>query len=243
MPETILHIIDNVFLDKNYFHISKEKAIKLIQDSKNIVIKPSKDSYDGKNVISIDKITNDINLDELLDLYEGNCIIQKRIIQHDIFSRFRENCSCVIRITTLFYNNHFYICTPSLRIGDTGIFTDNGNRKVCIGINSNGFFSRTGLSYANGIDRIEEMENGFVFGNEIKCPGYYEMINIVRKIHPRMAKFRIIGWDFMININGNPVLIECNTNFPGIVKYQECNGPLFGDETEQILDCLLKNHI
>ena len=45
----------------------------------------------------------------------------------------------------------------------------------------------------------------------------------------------MISWDFAVDINAEPILIEINLRFQGINGGQLCNGPLFGDLTDEIL--------
>ena len=58
----------------------------------------------------------------------------------------------------------------------------------------------------------------------------------------RLANFvpyqRLIGWDFTIDSNGEPVLIELNTG-SGVWGLQATNGrPLFGEFTTEIKEYL-----
>ena len=50
-----------------------------------------------------------------------------------------------------------------------------------------------------------------------------------------MPYFGIISWDFAVNENGMPILIEYNLGYPDVMIYQMNNGALFGDKTEDVL--------
>lgn len=58
----------------------------------------------------------------------------------------------------------------------------------------------------------------------------------VKRIHPRIGHFRCIGWDFTIDVNGEPVMIEYNV-FPmlGNPQLVRCK-PVFNEQTDWILE-------
>lgn len=63
-----------------------------------------------------------------------------------------------------------------------------------------------------------------------------KVYDVTKRIHPRMANFKCIGWDFAVDDHGDPVLIECNA-YPGIDCSQlTCCRPIFGDKTDRILE-------
>ena len=51
-----------------------------------------------------------------------------------------------------------------------------------------------------------------------------------------LSRFGIISWDFAVDENSEPILIEYNLNYPDVMIYQMNNGPLFGDLTQTILE-------
>jgi len=48
--------------------------------------------------------------------------------------------------------------------------------------------------------------------------------------------FRLVSWDFAINEEGHPVMIEANLNLGELDFHQLNNGPVFGEDTKKILD-------
>lgn len=47
---------------------------------------------------------------------------------------------------------------------------------------------------------------------------------------------KMISWDLAINESGDPVLIEANFSYGQLDFHQMCNGPLFGETTEEVLN-------
>ena len=46
---------------------------------------------------------------------------------------------------------------------------------------------------------------------------------------------KMISWDFAVDESGEPVLIEMNINYGELDFHQLCNGPIFGDQTKEIV--------
>ena len=70
-------------------------------------------------------------------------------------------------------------------------------------------------------------------GHEI--PGYSKVLEAVKKLHCQMPYFRLISWDFSVDEEEEPVLIEANFKYGALDFHQFGNGPLFGEDTEKIL--------
>lgn len=238
MPETLVRNMNGIYLDCQYRMITEEEAVNLVINSdKEVVIKPTIGSYKGIGV----KLIPSSTITEYLREYKKNFIIQKRVKQHPTFAALNESSTNVVRITTALVNGRVYPLSPTIRVGDVGRFVDQGGpREFCIGIDETGHLKETGLATKSGIQHESKMPNGYCFGGTV-LPGFEEMKQLVIDLHPRLAYFPLIGWDLLTDEHNKVVLIECNLNWTGIAKYQECNGPLFGDLTEMILDNFLKD--
>ena len=71
------------------------------------------------------------------------------------------------------------------------------------------------------------------FLKEIKIPSYDRVLETIKKNHKYLPYFKIIGWDFAIDREGEPVLIEFNVSPE---QNQLTCGPTFGKLTDQILE-------
>ena len=56
-----------------------------------------------------------------------------------------------------------------------------------------------------------------------------------------IRKSRLISWDLAIDENAQPLLIEGNLTFGELDFHQMCNGPIFGDLTEEVLKDVFAN--
>lgn len=84
-------------------------------------------------------------------------------------------------------------------------------------------------------ERRTSTSSGRMFENVVLC-GHDEICSQIKKAHKILSRFGIISWDFAVDENGEPILIEYNLNYPDVMIYQMNNGPLFGDLTQTVLE-------
>ncbi|MGF2142113.1 sugar-transfer associated ATP-grasp domain-containing protein [Vagococcus fluvialis] len=77
-------------------------------------------------------------------------------------------------------------------------------------------------------------------GREV--PSFKKIIEIAKAEHYSFLYSKIITWGVSVDENGVPVIIEANLSRGSLDFYQYCNGPLFGENTEYILDLVFKNN-
>ncbi len=226
MPEALIHCVNGVLLDRNFNVITEAEAVKLVEGEKQVVIKPSVDSAQGKNVLCI----NSNELVMHMNKFEKDFVVQKIVKQHPILAQLNESSVNVVRITTYMDEDDVKIIDSIIRIGSKDQFTDHFN--VAIGVSSDGILNQSGVMKDGS--RVTELPNGLTFGG-LELPAYKKMCDVAKKMHPRIGQALIVGWDITADENGEVVIIEANLQFPGIIRSQECNGPLFGDLTESLL--------
>ena len=74
------------------------------------------------------------------------------------------------------------------------------------------------------------------FDDSFVMPAMDKVYAEAKRIHPRIAHFKCVGWDFAVDEQGDPVMIEFNA-FPGLDCSQTtCCKPIFGDRTDWILE-------
>ena len=231
-PETFFANVNGILLDSEYNIISESTALLLLTDEEKVVIKPTTNTSQGKNVLCVKK--SDILFN--MKLMKKDYTVQKVIEQHDLLSRLNSSSVNVIRLTTYLNKKGVKILDSIVRIGSAGNFTDHLN--LAVGIDNNGFLKDFGVTVEG--EKVYFLPDGQEIKG-IKIPAYKEMCSIAIAMHCRIAQALIIGWDFTVDKEGNPVIIEANLDFPGILRSQECNGPLFGEETDEILKEILFN--
>ena len=73
--------------------------------------------------------------------------------------------------------------------------------------------------------------------NEIKVPNYDKCVDLVTDLSRRLVVMsRLLAWDIAIDEKGDPIVIEYSPSNAGSNYHQLCNGPIFGDMTEDVLE-------
>lgn len=220
--------------------ISFEEALEnLLSYGKDMILKPSVDSYGGAGVIKIPAGINKVDLKAIIEKYHYNFTFQRVVEQHPTLAAFNPSSVNTIRMVT--YRNPskktkiLYSC---IRFGGVGTITDN----VCsgggyTGIGNDGkLIDRKKYSYFT----LEAPQLPESFPNEIPC---WEKIQTAALfLHSRLPHFDIVGWDFSVTPDGHPLLIEYNLR-PG-VGLQQAIGPMFSrDELDELMQHVSKYRI
>lgn len=245
-PKTIVKNVDNIFYDDEYNIIDIQEAINKIKEKLEkcgeLLIKPAIDSQGGLNV----KVfggggTNNREIEEILEKYKRNYIVQELIKQNKDLNKIHSESINTIRVISLLHNGEVIILSSLLRMGINKSRVDNFSAGgVACGIDKNGCLKK--YAYNKKGERREEHHPGLKFeGYEIK--GYEKILKIVKEQHKRFGHFKLISWDFAIDENYEPVFIEFNIRRGEVDFHQMCNGPIFGDLTDEILEEVFKNKI
>lgn len=231
-PDTLIYNINGVFYDELYKKISREKAVTVLEDLNDFVIKPSLETGSGKGVMYY---TRPFNVENVFDIYKKNYVIQKRIVQHEFYNMLNKSSINSLKIISLFWEDEIHILSSLIRVGSTGSFTDNvssGNAYM-INVNHQGYLHGNKFNFYGNILGKSHLHNEYYCKT---IPGYVEAINLIKKMHINIPYFKLISWDIAIDGNCEPIIIEYNLKAPDAKMHQIYNGPLFGDLTEQILE-------
>lgn len=233
-PKTVVknmngyYFMDGVAVDKN-------DVLKACSDLEDVIIKPSLLSYGtGFKKFSVkDGITSDGNtFAQLLDSYKSDFIVQKAVHQHEALNALNPSSVNTLRIFTYRSGMEVLVLYTVLRIGRLGRATDNETAGgMSVRINKDGTLAKYAYSKP-GDDMIEKTDTGVVLdGYAIPC--YDKAVEAVKAAHLQLPYFNLIGWDISIDSDGNPVLIEWNTQ-PDLSQSAN-EGPAFGEYTDRIL--------
>lgn len=234
-PRTIISSSNNCFFDGSGNIISFDKAIYLLEREQRFVIKPAIYSGEGVDIYFYEKGSS-IAPQELMEMYGANYIVQDIVSQHEVLASIHPQSLNTIRVISFLFQGQVHISSAILRMGVGGSRLDNvsAGGLVCP-ILPDGRLSQRAMDKHS--QWITKHPSGAVFSN-IKIPSYERVIEAVRKAHKNIPHFRIIGWDFAIDENGDPILIEYN-GAPSL--NQVSCGPLFGELTESVLDTIFLN--
>lgn len=239
-PRVILRKVNGQFYTNDWDYISSidiSKICKLVIPEKEIILKDSIDSGEGRGVKKY-TVSCEEDIKAILQEWKSsNYIMQEVIHQHDFFASFNNDSVNIIRITSVLKNGQVTLHAPTVRIGIKGSITDicYVDGKECANVLG---ISEEGKIKNEIVNQDGKHESIVVTEDDVPC--WDEIKKIIQKEHLKLPHFGIIGWDFIVNQDSEVVCIEYNVRKPGTVFYQYVNGPFFGKHTEEVLE-FLKN--
>lgn len=233
-PELIAMRMGNNWKDKNQQLITQEQLMNLVKQEE-VVVKQATCSEGGKGVFFLKGDEKNIKLRKIINSISGDIVIQKSIKQHPEISALHKESVNTIRIISLLTDHHVKIYQAGLKIGVGDSRTDNGlTGGIYTGIKPDGTIRERGC-YTSLEPAWEHPDLHYKFADK-RVPNFENAIQLVKKAHPCVSRFRLISWDIAIDELGDAVLVEANFSLGGINELQICNGPLFGKDTKKILD-------
>lgn len=242
-PQTLVKNIAGVFYNEHMELISKQEALDVcLAYPDEFLIKPSIDTGEGRLIEFFSPET--MNKDQLLKAFnelDCNFIVQAGVKQHPDLARLNASSVNTIRPITFFFKGQVYLLSTNLRIGGEGSKVDNvGAGGFACAVEADGTVRPVAINRKS--EEVTHTPSGICIA-DITIPSFDRIVDVAKKAHEKIAHFKLIGWDFSVDEEGNPVLIEFNT-CPG--TNQMTFGPMFGDLTEAVLqeyflDRTLKN--
>ena len=236
--ENVVHsILKNI---NGYYYyegkpVSEGEAVKLCQNLEKVIIKPARESEGhGVQLLSAKDGITDLNgktIAQLFKEYKKDFLVQECVRQHPRMAALNPSSVNTMRILSYRSGMEVLIVYSVVRIGRNGSVVDN----QCAGgisttIDKEG---RLGKEAFGGFskDDIEKTDTGVILeGYEL--PSYDKAIEMVKRLHMKSPFFDLLGWDIAIQEDGEPVLLEFNTN-PGLSQSAFKSG--MGEYTERII--------
>ena len=241
-PHTFGYRIAGMFYDEMYKNISVDRVAELTTDvmlnQGKVLVKPS-DGLEGRGVEIWKKEEFGNCYTEIksrLLEYSKNYVIQEVIEQHEVLGKLNNSSVNPIRIMTLRINGSIVYLHSTVRFGMPGKITDvsfeNGKELVQIAsVDSKGVIGQK-YYLANGKAKLFSCTG---ITDELVIPNFEKVIKLGINIHEGLPYFDLVGSDITVDQYGEPMMIEFNVFWPGITFPQLCNGPLFGQYTDEIL--------
>lgn len=231
-PRTIVRKIDGLLYDADYHLTGFDDAIKSCLEHETVVIKPSINTFGGKNIHFWARKDGRGELERAIKGGD-DLIAQETLVQHEHLSRIHPSSVNTVRVMTLLFDQEVHILSSVLRMGVDGSRVDNASAGgITCGIRSDGRLKD--VAYARNGTRYDRHPQGFRF-SEGMIPSFDKVIGLLTRLQEQMARFRLISWDVVIGPDGEPILLEGNFRCGGPCVHQLNNGPLFGDLTDRVL--------
>ena len=232
--KTVCRRMAGEYYDDKMELIRQEDAVRLCREHQGeLFIKPSVYTGYGNRIQKFDpSACTDGRIKELFEETGANFIVQEKIRQHSSLASLNPESVNTVRILSLFLDGSVYIPNMYLRMGVPG------TSHVTVGSEYNAEILPDGhVSQKLCLDEGCWLDNSRekIIDENLVIPGTDRLCDTVRRIHPRVGQFKWIGWDFTVDEDGDPLLIEFNTD-PGDSAQRVCGRPLFGDMTDRVLE-------
>ena len=242
-PETIIRNVNGCFLDHDYHLINKSEARNIILDNLPLLIKPSIDSGQGKNIKLISKKEE---VEQIFIDYSKDYLLQKLIIQCDEFKKISPFSVASLRVITGIINGEVKLLKKHLLVNTSNAIAvnsgdDAGAGVVVIPLYDNG--KLYDYAYKEDASKLNVLPSGESFGG-IQIPNYDKLIKYCLDAHASMPFLDFVGFDVTVDENNEPCFIEWNQRKTDVYHIQLTGGPLFGEDTDYFINKLkiaLKN--
>lgn len=247
-PRTVLRGINGIIYDESGKIIEDAGLKKVLTDYSektghgSFIVKPT-GSYGGMGVKKVDlaEIKGDRELIKMLDAMNRCFVCQELVRQSPVTSAFNQSSLNTFRINTLNINGNITSTNILFRHGRKGSIVDNGGSGgICCGVTNDGRF--TGEAYDTSLSKYVTSPMGIPY-RDITISEVPKMVEYAIDAHRKyLLMMGHCAWDFGLDENNNPVFIEVNLGWPGIVIEQlACKAPIYGDRTEEVLAYVSKN--
>ena len=239
-PETIAKRMNSIWIDKYNRLISKDELCRILSQQEAYFVKVATSSGGGHGVFYLEGEKDQDRFKQIINDNDCDFVIQKPIRQHPALAALNSSSVNTIRVVSLISKDGVKIYSNVVRIGSPGKKVDNlSSGGYTCGIDESGRLKKYGHN-RNG-DSFSKIENSGIVFEGYKIPGFLKIEPIVKKLHPKMPRFRLISWDFSVDENEDIVFIEANFRYGGIQINQLNTGPLFKEDTEIILEEVFGN--
>jgi len=236
-PEVVVYNSYGIYSDCHKSIISEEEARKRIGDCGTVIVKPTIDTSSGEGVLKV-KFENGIDkksgitVTQLIKQYKQNFIVQECVKQSDYLSNLCDKSLNTFRVITYICDGKVFNAPLSLRMGTGTSFLDNIHAGgIGIGITCDYKCRKYAFSEMGEKYEVHPYSNVMFEGYDITPLG--AVVKVAKELHGRVPMLKMISWDWSLDENNKPVLIELNITGQSVWFPQMLNGEsFFGDQTE-----------
>lgn len=229
--EEVASRIGGMWFVGDYEPITRQQLDQLLANEPEIVVKKAQGSEGGRGVFFV----KGVEFSSVEGKIRDDIIIQRPIKQHPDLAAINTSSVNTIRLMSLLTDGSAKVYSGILRIGVGGSRVDNASSGgITCGITWDGKLRQYAYN-AKGQRYETHPDTGVVFDG-YRIPGFQKCLDQVQKLHVQIPHFRLISWDFSVDSDGEPLLVEANLHYGQLDFHQLNNGPIFGEDTKKILD-------
>ena len=235
-PELRVMRIGGFWLDRDFRLISFEKAVSVVAEQERSVLKYAVFSECGHGVFFLEGTDRAETFRRLAKQATQDLVVQEEIRQHPAYAALHPASVNTYRIISMLTKDEgVKILASVIRIGGGDSRVDNlYNGGVLVGVGEGGRLGDIGVTNDGSVVSMHpDLHYRFV---DIRLPHHEKALALVRRAHGIMGHNRIAHWDVAVDETGEAVLVETNLALGSIDCIQVCCGPLFGKDTQKVLN-------
>lgn len=238
--KTYVSITKGMIRDSAYNVLTLDEAAERISGIGKAFVKPTVDSCSGRGC-SVADFSNGVELvsgkgakEFILSLGE-DAVIQERLVCHKSITDIYSGSVNTFRVITYRWKDDIFHMPVIMRIGSGGNFVDNAHAGgMFIAVDDDGQLHENAMTEFN-IQFAKHPDTGVVY-KDVKLDLVPKVIAAAHRMHGATPQLGVVNWDFTLDEDGEPVLIEANTMGGAVWLPQMAHGVgAFGDKTEEVL--------
>lgn len=247
LPKTVVVNCSGIYYDGKRNVINREMAISYVEHwskSADFVIKPLNASPKEKklNICKADLGLSNDKIAVIFDKYQENFIIQERIINFNEQELFQKDSINTLQVMTYILDGRLYHTPILLGFGKKYKEAKDENEnsqadKLFIYVKDDGVLNNEAVSESGKRYTVQPGSN--LLYKDGVLPNINKLIEHAYACHKRTPHIRFITWEFTIDQNSNPVLLDTFMCGQTVWLIQAVSGEaVFGNNTKRILELM-----
>ena len=209
------------FFDQTGRHLAEDDFKKHLLDSSESVVFKADNSDRGRHVFFMK--SGQVNLEFIKHVGMG--LFQKKMIQHPSLASIGSDAVATLRLTTVVEpDGKVTLRNSFLRLG-TADQTHVMEENIKVAIDSNGRLGEESLNLSWDI-RKEHPDSRFIF-KDFEILSYQKAATEAVRLHEKLRFVSTIGWDFGVDQDAEPQVLEFNASSNGFIYGEAFSGPNF----------------
>ena len=239
-PYAFLYATKGIIRDSSYRQIDFITASNILQNIGEVFCKPSTNSSSGERCIvadfhdGFDNISG-LSTKDILRMLGEDFVVQERIKCHESIRKIYDGSVNTFRIITYRWNDDIKHFPLVMRIGKGGSYLDNAHAGgIFIAVDDDGTLHEKAFTEFKE-EYVCHPDTSLIL-KDYRIPSIKRVLLAAERMHMAFPEIGVVNWDFTIDIDENPVLIEANLNAGAVWISEMAHGcGAFGDQTAEVL--------
>lgn len=240
MPRTVLSFSKGLYRDGDGRPMDRDSVPALLKGRGKLFCKPSRGSFGGKRCFCMDFGHPETDIDAALEGLGREFVIQELVSCAPSIKAVYPDAVNTFRVTTYRWKDGYYVIPAVMRIARDGAVVDNASAGgMFVAIGDDGYLRGDAITMDN--QRFASHPDTHLVFDGHRIDGFEKVREAALRMHAMLPPMGVIGWDFTLDEQGRPVLIEANIMRNMFYFCQMSPGiPAFGERTAEVLQWIRK---